>query len=49
MIKSWLFLCFVKVFCKLLAKGIANKTIHDIIHARREAVALHCNEWLGAW
>jgi hypothetical protein len=27
------FLCFVEVFSKLLAKGLANKTIHDIMHA----------------
>ena len=27
------FLCFAQVLCKLLAKGFANKTMHDIMHA----------------
>ena len=35
MIKSWLFLCFVKVFCKLLAKGIANITIEKKLNKCR--------------
>ena len=28
-----IFLRCVQVLCKLLAKGFANKTIHDIMHA----------------
>ena len=31
--KAWSFLCFVQVLCKLLSKGLTNKTIHDIMHA----------------
>ena len=29
---AWLFLHLLQVLCKLLANGLANKTIHDIMH-----------------